>query len=116
MNTPSKQSDIQQIIATYLEGLHNPHEDGLYNELRAQRDTENLKAAIEAYAQQEVNKVLSELKEKLPEKEYMHHVYEGAENPEDCKRLNREITAIRDSVIDRVTSAIESYMKGDLKS
>lgn len=37
---------LTQLIAQYLLGLHNPNEDSLYNELRAQRDTENLKAHI----------------------------------------------------------------------
>ena len=37
---------LTQVIATYLEGLHNPNEDGLYNDLRAKRDTDALKSAI----------------------------------------------------------------------
>lgn len=38
--------EIDAIIATYLQGLHNPSDDALYNELRAARDTKALKKAI----------------------------------------------------------------------
>lgn len=44
--------NVTQMLATYLEGLHNPNEDGLYNELRAKRDTENLKQAITTLLEQ----------------------------------------------------------------
>lgn len=37
---------LDKVIATYLDGLHNPSDDSLYNELRAERDTNSLKQLI----------------------------------------------------------------------
>ena len=50
---------------------------------------------------------------KLPEKKYIHHVWEGGDNPEDCKRLNKEITAIRDNVIDDMRKSIDELFGVD---
>ena len=44
--TPQDKQSVDELIATYLEGLHNPSDDQLYNELRAKRDTEYLKAQL----------------------------------------------------------------------
>jgi len=57
--------EIDKIIATYLEGLHNPKEDGLYNELRAKRDTEALKQAVNQLILQERIKELEALHDDL---------------------------------------------------
>lgn len=66
---------ITQLIQTYLEGLHNPSEDGLYNELRAMRDTENLKAAIIAWRDAAI----------VAELERMEDVMDGDEGPDRFK-------------------------------
>lgn len=52
--TPKPIESLDDVIATYLEGLHNPTDDSLYNELRAKKDTEALKQALSAYITEQV--------------------------------------------------------------
>jgi hypothetical protein len=60
-STQTELDGVAQLIATYLEGLHNPSDNYLYNELRAIRDTENLKRAIIAYTNKRIEEVLDRL-------------------------------------------------------
>jgi hypothetical protein len=61
-NTPTNTpSSIDEVINTYIQGLHNPRDDSLYNELRAKRDTEALKDAVNKLISEAVNKALDKL-------------------------------------------------------
>lgn len=63
-HTDTFEQDIQQAISTYLEGLHNPREDSLYNDLRAKRDTEALKEACANAHNKAITALLTELMER----------------------------------------------------
>ena len=45
----TSREELDKVIATYLEGLHEPNDDPLYNHLRADRDTKALKEAIDQH-------------------------------------------------------------------
>lgn len=71
----SDTKDIDELIATYLEGLHNPSDDGLYNELRAKRDTEYLKDKIVALLATQKEQLLDRLEEAIGEDEEFYRPY-----------------------------------------
>jgi hypothetical protein len=58
------EQSITKMIAKYLKGIHHPDEDPLENDLRAMKNTQDLKAAILAWHQRkleaEVAKVIGE--------------------------------------------------------
>lgn len=56
---------ITEVIATYLHGIHHPDEDPLENDLRAMKNTNDLKAAIQAYVTRQVEGELERLSMKV---------------------------------------------------
>lgn len=78
-NKNSIESEITKLLNVYLEGLHNPKDDQLYNELRAMRDTEALKKGVTKIIQREVKKGRVEELEKLNQNLIKSGVEEKAE-------------------------------------
>lgn len=129
----SEQSELDEIVKD-LPGASPSIDAGCYDlnhvmyacEYCGGNPRDKAKRAIEAYAQQEINRVLSELKEKLPRK------YTDADKKMLLGKLPSEMEGIlsdaelnsmiiggmqsHNIAIDSAVSAIESYVKGDLKS